>query len=572
MRRVFIVVIIAQVLLAACQIDFLLPITATVTAMPPTATFTVVPSATQGATATSTATEHPSFHLPAPDEFLVRTHPDGGLFVGDQISIEVIAPPRYPLDAKYSVTISTMEGEVLGETDFSPFGIGGRSQATFEWVWDTSDVEPGAHDLSIAIQPGDLEWTYHLDLKPVEKLPAPEPDSQWAQEESECCIIYYMTGTAADRDLERLLASADAHAEDVASFLETQFAEPIEIVTMSRVIGHGGFASGDINITYMDRNYAGSDFDLVLHHEMVHILDARIGGDFRPSLFVEGLAVYLTGGHFKTEPLIPRTAALLQLEDPSGDSWYLPLKPLADEFYNSQHEIGYLQAAALVEFLIDSYGWEAFSNLYRDIHREQRDKHSDAIDKALRLHFGISFSELENRFLKMLRATEVTQDHIEDIRLTVEFYDTVRRYQKILDPSAYFLTAWFPDAPAMRQYGIVADLLRHPSELENIALEALLVSADEHLDAADYPEADLVIDAVNIVLEAFDSNVAQPFMTHPVAQEYYDAVDYLHQIGYYVQRIQVKGDDLIADVVGDDGVLLSLQLARSAEGWQLQGD
>lgn len=322
----------------------------------------------------------------------------------------------------------------------------------------------------------------------------------------------------------------------------------------------------------MDRNYAGSDFDLVLHHEMVHILDARIGGDFRPSLFVEGLAVYLTGGHFKTEPLIPRTAALLQLEDPSGDSWYLPLKPLADEFYNSQHEIGYLQAAALVEFLIDSYGWEAFSNLYRDIHREQRDKHSDAIDKALRLHFGISFSELENRFLKMLRATEVTQDHIEDIRLTVEFYDTVRRYQKILDPSAYFLTAWFPDAPAMRQYGIVADLLRHPSELENIALEALLVSADEHLDAADYPEADLVIDAVNIVLEAFDSNVAQPFMTHPVAQEYYDAVDYLHQIGYYVQRIQVKGDDLIADVVGDDGVLLSLQLARSAEGWQLQGD
>lgn len=566
MRRVFSIVFFAQLLLVACQSEMPLPPTATpavaAAAVLPTATFTPEPTA---------AAEQPDVQLPA-DEFLVRTHPDGGLYAGDRISIEVIAPPNYPLTADYSVEISTTEDIVLGEADFSPFGIGGRSQATLEWFWDTFDVEPGAHDLSIAIIPGDVEWTYTLNLQPASELPVPEPDSRWARDESECCIIYYMTGTAAERDLERLLASADAQAQDVASFLDIEFAEPIEIVTMSRVIGHGGFASGDINITYMDRNYAGSDFDLVLHHEMVHILDARIGGELRPSMLVEGLAVYLTGGHFKTEPLIPRAAALLQLEDPSGESWYLPLEPLADDFYKSQHEIGYLQAAALVEFLIDSYGWDAFSNLYRKIQQSPSGKESEAIDIALKLHFGISFSELERRYLKMLRASEVTQDHIDDARLTVEFYDTARRYQKVFDPSAYFLTAWLPNAPAMRQYDIVADLLRHPSGVENIALETLLVSADEHLDEGNYPAADQAIAAVNAVLDAVEDGESEPFTANPMASQYFGVVKFLFETGYDTQRVWAQDDQNFADVVGKDGVLLTLQLTESAEHWQLQGD
>lgn len=566
MRQVLSIVLFAQLLLIACQseppIHSTATTAATATTVPPTATFTPEPTA---------VTEQPSVQLP-PDDFLVRTHPDGGLYVGDHVSIEVIAPPNYPLTADYSVEISTIEGEVLGEADFSPFGIGGRSQATFEWFWDTSDVEPGAHDLSIAIQPGDLEWTFTINLRPASELPAPEPDSQWAHAESGCCIIYYMTGTAAERDLERLLSSADAQAEDVASFLDLEFEEPIEIVTMSRVIGHGGFASGDINITYMDRNYAGSDFDMVLHHEMVHILDARIGGDLRPSMLVEGLAVYLTGGHFKSEPLIPRAAALLQLEDPSGESWYLPLEPLADDFYKSQHEIGYLQAAALVEYLINTYGWDAFSNLYRNIQQVPSGKQSEAIDNALKLHFGISFSELERRFLDMLRNTTVTQGQIEDTRLTVEFYDTARRYQEILDPAAYFLSAWLPDSPAMRQYGIVADLLRHPSTVENIALEALLVSADDHLDAGNYSNAGLAIEAVNAVLDAIEIHQEQPFMTHPLASEYFDVVEFFFEAGYHAQRIWKTGDEWFADVLGDDVILISVQLADLGENWRLLGE
>jgi len=103
------------------------------------------------------------------------------------------------------------------------------------------------------------------------------------------------------------------------------------------VLGHGGFATRRSRSPYLDRNYAGSNFGLVLHHEMIHILDGRLGGEYRPSLFVEGLAVYQSGGHFKPEPLMPRAAALLPSE--TGLGRYIPLAELADNFYLSQHEI-----------------------------------------------------------------------------------------------------------------------------------------------------------------------------------------------------------------------------------------
>jgi hypothetical protein len=552
----------------ACQAIIPVPATATPTP-PPTATVTASPVPTATSTETPTVASQGPF---APADFLIRLHPDGGLFVGDRVSIEVIAPADLDRDAGYSVQITAPNGEMLAERDFLPFGIGGRSQATFEWTWDTSGVQAGAHDLEFTLLPEDLAWTHTIDLQPASELPAPEPQAEWARAESNCCLIYYLTGTAAERDLERLLASADAQAEDVVSFLEIDFTEPIEIVTMSRVIGHGGFASGDINITYMDRNYAGSDFDLVLHHEMVHILDARLGGGSRPSMFVEGLATYLTGGHFKSELLTPRAAALLILKDDQGSSWILPLDALADDFYNSQHEIGYLQAASLVEFMVESYGWEAFSEFYRDIQNVPGGKPSAAIDEALRAYFEISLSELEAQFVTILGAREVTQDHLDDVRLTVVFYDAVRRYQQALDPSAYFLSAWLPDGAAMRQYGIVADMLRQPSSVENMALETLLVAADEHLDAGQYLEADLALQAVDAVLDAMENLAQKPFDVHALAARHYQVVEWLWQKGYQAQRIQIEEGSIIVEVRGDAAQITVIELEGDISAWHIYGE
>lgn len=94
---------------------------------------------------------------------------------------------------------------------------------------------------------------------------------------------------------------------------------------------------------------------------------------------------------------------------------------------------------------------------------------------------------------------------VEDVGLTVSFYDTVRRYQQVLDPSAYFLTAWLPEGKQMRERGIVADYLRHPQQPENQAIEDLLLQADKELRAGKYLEAKKILSAANDLLDEIET-------------------------------------------------------------------
>jgi hypothetical protein len=457
---------------------------------------------------------------PAAEEFEVRLHPDGPLYIGDWVSFEVIAPQGMELEGA-QVRIQTPEGRYLAPADFGSFGIGRRTQATLYWGWHTLDLEPGEHTLTFSISPSGPEWTETVSLLPAEQHPYPE--SRWAVAESDCCLFYYVTGTDAERDLEQILSMADEQAASVSSWMNASFTEPIPVVLLPRVLGHGGFASSEISISYLDRNYAGSSPELVLHHEMVHILDGRLGGELRPSLFVEGLAVYLTGGHFKPEPLLPRAAALVPPEpgctppeievdlagaEVCGLGEYVPLTSLFDSFYFAQHEIGYLQAAALVEYMVESWGYEAFEAFYRSILPVDSGLHSEAADAALQRSFGITLAELEARFLERLQAERLTPALVLDVAYTVEFYDTVRSYQQALDPSAYFLTAWLPGTSIMRERGIVADYLRHPDAPENQALEILLVGADQALRQGDFAYTRQLLQTVQSALEAWHDPAA----------------------------------------------------------------
>jgi hypothetical protein len=210
---------------------------------------------------------------------------------------------------------------------------------------------------------------------------------------------------------------------------------------------------------------------------------------------VEGLAVYISGGHFKQEPLLPRAAALFDL------GWYIPLKDLADDFYPQQHEVGYLEAGALVQYMVEKYGWSAFNDFYRHMPDPGNRKPSGTLDTALRERFGISLSDLETDFTAFLKTQVVTDDIRADLRLTVRFYDTVRRYQQGLDPSAYYLTAWLPDGMTMRDLGIVADYLRHPDGWKNRLIEPLLVRADAEWRSGEYPQVKKTLDWINWLLD-----------------------------------------------------------------------
>ncbi len=428
----------------------------------------------------------------AASPFEVITHPDGLLYVGDQVSFEVLAPAAYD-GATHHIEV-LFQGKTLGSAGFASYGIGRRSEAELWWVWDTHHLDPGTYTLTFTSLPDETTWSETVFLLPADQVPPPAPQAHWVETTTVCCNIYYISGTDAARDINSLGQVADEQSAEVAGQMHTALKGKITLIFMPRVLGNGGFTAGEVYVSYLDNNYLANNTGIILHHEFVHFYDGQIGGTFLPSIFLEGLAVYLTGGHFKPEPIAPRAAALLDL------GWYIPLQKLADDFYNQQHEIGYIEAAGLVKYLVDTYGWTKFNEFYRTIPPPGNQKISAVIDISLRNNLGISFNEMEAGFQKYLESQTVTSADREDLQLTVEFFNTARRYQQSFDPSAYFLTAWLPDGTLMRQRGITADLLRHPQGLENRYIESQLKNAWAELSSEDYSGVQIALDWINAVL------------------------------------------------------------------------
>lgn len=537
--------------------------------------------------ALSTATQAPSATHTTPSisetshNFTVRFHPDGELYAGDQVSFEVIAPAGKDL-AQAQVRVALEEGDALGQAEFSGFGIAQRLQATLLWVWDTQDLPPGMYTLVFTIEPGGQQWVETVTLQSPDALPPGSAQVAWAQARNDCCVVFYMTGTAAERDLTELLDEIDRQAQETEQQLELELSEPVTITLLPRLLGHGGFASNEIHVSYLDRNYAGGLPEMVLQHELVHVLDSSLGGEHQPSLLVEGLAVYLSGGHFKPEPLIPRAAALLDVwgtEKHPGLDWYLPLAPLTDNFYRSQHEIGYLQAGALVEFLIQTCGWEAFQDFYADF--REFPSQSQALDDALRRNYSLGLEELEAQFVEILRSQPYDPGLLADVRLTVQYYDTVRRYQQALDPSAYFMTAWLLDTQKMREQGIVADYLRHPQTTINLILELVLANAGEAIAQGRLQYAEQHILAANAVLDALQDGWQDPLNASILAANVASAAEALQQNPVWIgaspgsqleiQRLWVDGEQARAWVSSNGALLQEIYLVRSTQGtWQFQ--
>lgn len=499
--------------------------------------------------------------------FSIQYHPDDSLYVGDLVSLEVIPPAGLPLpDAQLTVQVDAPSGATLGPVSFGAWGIAARNQATLLWAWDTAGLSAGEHTLSFSVQPQGLTWQETVSLLPGSQLPANLAQAQWVSTQTACCVIHYITNTAAERDLAVLASSIDEQAQKAASQMNEDFADPVNLTILPRLLGHGGFASEGIDVSYLDRNYASNDWAMVVHHEMIHILDGRLGGDMRPTMLVEGLAVYETGGHYKQESLLARAAALTDHEL----GLYLPLKPLADNFYASQHEIGYLEAGALVEYMVETWGWENYSAFYRDIHPAESKSQADSIDAALRAHFSLSFAQLEQDFIQALYSQPEADQWREDVRLTVIYYDTMRRYQQMLDPSAYFRTAWLLSDDEMRKRGIVADYLRHPSAPENLALETLFIAAGEDMNSKSYLQAEQVLAAVNAVLDAVEAQSPAPFAVHPVAQTYMEIIQAVLGAGYQPQRIHLNETSAQVDATAGNVELIGLNLVSVDGVWSIQ--
>lgn len=462
----------------------------------------------------------------------------------------------------------------LADVKLGTVGARGSASGAAEWAWDTQGLS-GPQTLIVQIDPDDRIQLgdenaannvvqVRVDLAPP---PAEEQGVQWQTVETRCCSLHYMSGTAAARDLGTLRAEADAAADDVAQRLGVPLARRLDIYLVPRTIGHGGYASGYLVISTHDRHYPAGRLAEVLRHEITHAVQDTWAGGGSITMMAEGLAVWVTGGHFKPEPVRERAAALLRLNR------YTPFAQLVNDFYQKQHELGYLEAAGFVQYIHDTYGMDSLRQMFGALRRQRNASDLTALNAALTQVLGKGVDALEGGYRAWLEATPRDAIQERDLALTADFFDTVRRYQQALDPTAYFLTPWLPNIQEAQRRGLVADYMRHPQGDVNLALETLLLSAADAQYAGDY---DRMAERLRVVKDILAQRASLPdtpwpeLFGQPLASAHLQLARLLTARGYEAQRIEVDGDTatIWASRAHED-VLYRLSAHRADEDWRL---
>lgn len=436
-----------------------------------------------------------------------------------------------------SVRVYRLDGSrktVIAEGNLGTPAFDGVPRARLTWVWNTGDAR-GRETLLIHLDPddhiqaGDEDPANNVVTLTVRFLaatarPVPEATATWATTTTNCCILHYLTPSAAARDLPTLITTTERAVLFVREKLGIRRADPIHIYFIGRILGHGGYVQQNITVSYLDRSYAIPDVEMTLRHEAVHMLDGSLLGPRTPAILREGFAVWVSGGHYKPEPIPQRAGTLISL------GWYIPLPHLAEDFYTHQHEIGYLEAAALVAYLVETYGWENFLNFYRESGLKEGESGANLLDGALRRCFGTGLRETDRAFRRWLAEQPTTSDQIRDLELTRRLFEAVRRYQQIYDPQAYFVSGWLPDPAEGESRGIVTDFLSRARTPGAIALEAMMASAQEMLERGALDQAAVLVDGIERALDG-------DFSSSPEA-DYLAIVRKISAQGGEVQRIE----------------------------------
>jgi len=482
----------------------------------------------------------------------VRVYPGPLHYAGDRLTIEVVVHniDRLPTDQHAVLMVDNTPLPVEPIVAHSPLR---DDVLVFRWAWDTSD-QVGRHRLKVTLplnlRGEALSLDFAVQILPADLRPRWERNARWMQQViSGCCVLNTISGTAAHRDVDLIAQQVQQAMAEVEARLGFRMGgKPVPITLIDNVWGNGGYAAEEIVLTYVDRSYVMPDLATTLRHELTHWA-MRWQGSNTPALLSEGLAVVVAGGHYRPAPIAERAAALLDL------GWYIPLADLADSFWQHQHEIAYIEAAGLTDYLITTYGMEAFLRMYR---AEQPDRAGAAwLDAALQDTYGLTLEEVETRYRTWL-GTHAAGTQREDLRLTVYLYDTIRRYQDLYAPYQEAL----PSAEEARAAGQVAEFLREPAEVENIALECLLIAAQRALEAQQYAQAEAILNAFNATLD--DGN-----FTRELVNDYVAVARAVRDAGYEAQQIQIVDQQAIVVAIRNWPRLETLTLTFDGTNWQV---
>ncbi|MCD6284714.1 MAG: hypothetical protein J7M39_02220 [Anaerolineae bacterium] len=480
------------------------------------AAFTPAPTSTPRPAPTFTVTPQPTpSPTPEPDPQLraedVQLLP-WPLFEGDRMTVDV--DPLLPSSMIWTDDADAAPAVVMtlpdGETFSAPVGLMGldhTAQARFYWITELPTDLATAATISLPItltlelpddvpdaDPANNTLVIPVPILSREAVSPPEPAAQWAVTDTAGFTMHYLTGSAAERDLEAIIATADdAYLEVTARLGEPD--DPVDIYLLDRVVGQGGYASSEwVAVSYPDRRYAPVSLSTVFRHELTHRLDDAIGCDGAPALLREGLAVFLAGGHYRPEPLREKAAALFMT------TTYVPLATLVEDFYTHQHEVGYLEAGAMVSYLVENYGWSSLERMCRtasdvigdDVARwdaavavlDPRDT-GIAPDTADAVASEDGAATFEQAWQTWLKAAGVRPQDRTLVELELQLMDLMRSYQSAYDPAAHFLEGVLFSPAEGERMGIVADFVRRPRTPEAIAIELVLAMAQEAVEQRD---------------------------------------------------------------------------------------
>ena len=588
LKRSFLVLIVLCLSLVACTSADPTPVPINaISPSQPTQQITQQPTQTAAATNTQPSTQVAS---PSPTDTVapspttpqatgelslsaerIYIYPVPQLYTNDRVTFQVFANVPSEISAEDVTVAITIDGNEIirgpmgrgSEFSVSPYGL-------FQWAWNAGG-EPGDHTVTVTLDPdnviqvgdadsADNQASLTINVQPREALPASQANSRWETHSTAYANIHVVTGTAAHRDISLILTAVDRAIPAAAARLGVIPQEKLNIFFIDRVIGQGGYASRSVVISYPDRNYAGGALESVLTHEAIHVLDNQIISNEGFRFAVEGIAVWGAGGHYKQENLDQRAAALL-LDTP----YYVPLEQLINNFYPAQHEIGYLEAGSFFGYLVNTYGWDSVRAFYTQLVPEANKPLADTFSENMTFQFGKTLTQLETSWHAYLRTTPRTATDAQDLMLTIEYYDLMRRYQQAYDPTAYFRTAWLPYPDNLIPQNSTADLTRHPNREVNIVFETMLESADKALRAGNYDRTRALLQSVDRALQQ------EGRFLDPLAANYQQLVRLTAGLGLEAQAITLDTSSGTprATVVASDRNLNSLNtFSFSLDGQQ----
>lgn len=511
----------------------------------PTGTPALTETKAPSATATVRPGAAPARDLPDAGSILTLEEVDQGLRV-------------YPGPVHYEGDLLTFEinlGEFVKAGDRPvTLQIDGREsvQVNGEWKsnylrvqFDTTGLE-GEHRLSIQAEHEGVEVdeTYQLDILPASQRPEQERNPEWVSRDVSCCTLHYITDTAASRDMDWIARTVQEAAEDFDQYPTVDVTEKIDVYFIDRMWFNGAFGgSGELLIVYTDRFYGPSrgkeGLEILVRHELGHAV-------FPIFSYGEGLSVYLAGGHYKPEPLPERAAAMLEM-----DYYSLDRGPV------SQHEIVYLHQAAVIDYMIETYGWEELRD-YVQADSEVSNPAPGERDEIFQQALGISWRAFNEDFVEWLKAHDPGQQ-IQDLELTVELQELRRTYQEKYAPWPRFLLGTADETFARPEYLRVN--IREPRMPAHIATELLIANAQQALNDGRYNEA-------RGLIKVIESVVTSGRLEEPLAKEYGEVVLALAREGYETVSLDLHGNEAHVKVSASPPELDTLTLHKANGIWQ----